>query len=139
MKHAEEKEYSIDVESFYRNECDRAIVPSPRARDQITLFARDAAENLQRYLPHLPRVPHRVTIVDQRDQMFSTKQSKFNERQIQQKQHRLNLNQIYQRRLLLAKMIDQSKKNQQQMKQSLEQLWKRDQQIHSLKSARSSQ
>lgn len=128
MKHHQEKEYSIDADSFYRNECNRLVCSSPRARDQITLFAREAAENLQQYLPHLPRVPHRVTIVDQRDQISSIK--KFDERQIQIEQHRTNLDRIHQRRHLLSKMIEQSKRNQIDMKQSLDQIWKRDQQIH---------
>ena len=128
MKHHQEKEYSIDVESFYRNECDRMTCPSPRARDQITLFAREAAENLQQYLPHLPRVPHRVTIVDQRDQISLLRKS--DERHIQLEQHRNNLDRINQRRHLLAKMIEQSKKNQINMKQSLDQIWQRDRRIH---------
>ena len=117
-------DYSIDIESFYKDESDRFFYDSPRVRDEVTLFARQAGENLNQYLPHLPRVPHRVTIVDQRDQILSSES--FDEKQLQLKQHEENLFLISQRRQMISKMIEQSKKNQLRMKESSLMLRKKD-------------
>ena len=99
-----------DIEGFYSNESHRLICDSPRARDEITLFARRAAERLQDHLPHLPRVPHLVTLVDERD-----KTGKPDERMILQTRHKEALSAIHQRRQLLTTMVTQSKKNQLRM------------------------
>lgn len=110
---------NADIEGFYSNESSRLMCDSPRARDEITLFARRAAERLQENLPHLPRVPHLVTLVDERD-----KTGKPDERMILQTRHKENLSAIHYRRQLLTTMITQSKKNQLRMARESPRIWR---------------
>lgn len=101
----------LNIESFYFNESQSLLCDSPRARDEITLFARRATHRLNRHLPHLPRVPHRVTIVDERDQT-----QPVDPKAVFKKEHQQRVKQINKHRQQIQQMIEQSKKNQLLMK-----------------------
>jgi hypothetical protein len=98
------------TELFYKNRS-RFLLRNPsRARDEITLFARRAGERLQERLPNLSRVPHRVQIVDEREE-----KANLDERALLQLKHKHALSLITKRRQLIMKMITQTKKNQMKM------------------------
>lgn len=103
------------VELFYANRSQRLLRNPAQARQEISKFARRAAESLNERLPRMDNVPHRVKIVDDRDTS-----GKPDERALLQMNHKRALSTINRRRHIFLKMITQSKKNQIKM----EQVWK---------------
>ncbi|CAF3800359.1 unnamed protein product, partial [Rotaria sp. Silwood1] len=104
------------VELFYAKRSHRLLCDPAYAREEISLFARRAAERLHERLPRMSSVPHRVKIVDERDTT-----GKPDERTLLQMKHKRALSLINKRRHVIIKMITQTKKNQTKM----EQQWKR--------------
>jgi hypothetical protein len=98
---------ALDIDMFYVNESHNLKCDSSRARDEITLFARRAGDNLYQCLPHLPRVPHRVRIVDERD-----KTDKSDQRTLLQAKQKHIIATVRKRRHLLKKMMHQAASNQ---------------------------
>lgn len=103
------------VESFYATRSNQLISNPSRAREEITLFARRAAERLQERLPRMSSVQHRVKIIDDRDLT-----GKPDEKTLLQLKHKRNLSLINKRRQIILKMMTQTKKNQMKM----EEQWK---------------
>ena len=102
-----------DVDAFYESRVNHFLRNPSRARNEITLFARRAGVRLRERLPRLARVPHRVTIVDERETQRSIEEST-----LLQIKHKHNLSLIARRRQLLTKMMIQAKKNQNKMEKS---------------------
>lgn len=98
------------IEAFYENNLHRLLKDPSRARDEIILFARHTGEKLQERLPHLPRVPHRIKIVDEREIKRT-----FDKRTLIQMKHKRALASIEKRRQMASQMINQSHKNQRRM------------------------
>ncbi|CAF0805153.1 unnamed protein product [Rotaria sordida] len=103
------------IELFYANRSRRLLCDPAYAREEISLFARRAAERLHERLPRMSSVPHRVKIVDERDTT-----GKPDERTLLQMKHKRALSLINKRRHIIIKMMTQSKKNEIKM----EQQWK---------------
>ncbi|CAF3084044.1 unnamed protein product [Rotaria sp. Silwood2] len=103
------------VEIFYANRSRRLLSDPAYAREEISLFARRAAERLHERLPRMSSVPHRVKIIDERDTT-----GKPDERTLLQMKHKRALSLINKRRHVIIKMMTQTKKNQIKM----EQQWK---------------
>ena len=100
------------MEAFYENRS-RFLLRNPsRIRDEITLFARRAAEQLHERLPRLSNVPHRVKIIDYRE----TKQN-LDQHTLLQIKHKHHLALIAKRRQAVRKMMTQTKQNQKKLKQ----------------------
>ncbi|CAF0742064.1 unnamed protein product [Adineta ricciae] len=102
----------IAVETFYENLSRRFLNNPSRARDEITLFARQTSERLHETIPYLSQVPYRVRLVDERD-----KEHPLDERTILQMKHQRNLSVIEKRRQKIMKMITQTRNHQVRMKQ----------------------
>ena len=100
------------VEAFYENLSRRFLNNPSRARDEITLFARQTSERLRERIPYLSQVPYRVRLVDERD-----KEHPLDERTILQMKHQRNLSVIEKRRQKIMKMVTQTRNNQVRMKQ----------------------
>ena len=100
------------VEAFYENLSRRFLNNPSRARDEISLFARQTSERLRERIPYLSQVPYRVRLVDERD-----KEHPLDERTILQMKHQRNLSVIEKRRQKIMKMVTQTRNNQVRMKQ----------------------
>ncbi|CAF4080937.1 unnamed protein product [Adineta steineri] len=100
------------VEAFYEKRFHRLLRDPSRARDEITLFARQAGEHLHQRFPCLSHVPYRVKVIDERE-----KEGHLDERTLLQMKHKHNLFVIEKRRQLIMKMMIQAKRNQNKMKQ----------------------
>ena len=102
------------VETFYAKRSEALLDNPALAREEVNLFARRRAERLHERLPRLTSVPHRVKIVDERDISGQS-----DEKTLLQLKHKRALSVINQRRQIIMKMINQTKKNQVKM----EELW----------------
>ncbi|CAF1591083.1 unnamed protein product [Rotaria magnacalcarata] len=100
------------VELFYANRSHRFLHDPSQAREEITLFARRAAERLHERLPRMSSVPHRVKVVDERDMSGNP-----DENALLQMKHKRALSSINKRRHLFIRMMAQSRKNQTKMEQ----------------------
>lgn len=104
------------VEAFYAHRYRRLLNDPSRARDEITLFARRAAQRLDERLPRMDTVPHRVEIVDEREN-----HSQLDERTRLQLKHKRALSAINKRRHIIVKMITQTRKNQMKFEEQWQQ------------------
>ncbi|CAF4522685.1 unnamed protein product, partial [Didymodactylos carnosus] len=91
---------------FYERRADRLIKNQSKARDEITLYAKKAAEQLHEKFPKMDSVPHRVKIIDRREVSGSDARS------IAFQHHRKQMSIITKRRNIIMKMLGNTQKYQ---------------------------
>ncbi|CAF1097673.1 unnamed protein product [Didymodactylos carnosus] len=91
---------------FYEQRVDRLLKNQSRARDEITLFAKKASENLHEKFPQMNSVPHCVKIIDHRDITGPSA------RTIAFQHHRRKMSIMAKRRNTIMKMLGSTQKYQ---------------------------